>query len=165
MSNYIYFWGHETSKSYVGKECLSQWYPARFTADGWEYFNTEQYMMAEKARLFNDEESWKNIYFETDPKIIKKLGRTVKNFDSDLWDSKKYDIVVEGNYRKFSQNNRLKNYLLGTNNSILVEASPYDKIWGVGLSEHNHNIKDPSKWKGLNLLGKALMEVRSKLEL
>ena len=163
MKKYIYFWGHQTSKNYVGKECLSQWYPSRFTVDGWEYFSAEQYMMAEKAKLFNDEESWKKIYLATDPKTIKQLGRNVKNFNSTIWDNAKFDIVVKGNYRKFVQNDKLKNYLLSTNDDILVEASPYDKVWGVGLRASDPLILDEKTWQGENLLGKALMNVRNDL--
>lgn len=161
MKKYIYFWGHQTSKSYVGKECLSQWYPSIFTVDGVKFYNCEQFMMAQKAKLFNDTETYNRILKTTDPKAVKSLGRIVKNFDANVWDEHKYKIVVTGNYHKFTQNDTLKYYLLDTADDILVEASPYDKIWGVGLRQDDPRIKNEATWQGLNLLGKALMEVRN----
>lgn len=163
MKKYIYFWGHQTSKSYVGKECMSQWYPSTFKVDGWEYDNCEQFMMAKKAELFNDTESFKRILATSNPRKVKELGRAVKNFDANIWDANKFDIVVKGNYEKFVQNSDLKKYLLSTNDDILVEASPYDKVWGVGLRASDPLILNESTWKGENLLGKALMEVRNDL--
>jgi ribA/ribD-fused uncharacterized protein len=123
----------------------------------------EQYMMAEKAKLFNDSETLNLIMDETDQKTIKDLGRMVKNFNSNIWDENKYNIVLKGNFAKFSQNNNLKEFLLSTNDSIIVEASPYDKVWGIGMKQDDKNILDVSKWKGENLLGFALMEVRDML--
>ncbi|SUY42887.1 NADAR family protein [Clostridium perfringens] len=84
----------------------------------------------------------------------------VKNFNENIWNERKIDIVVKGNIEKFSQNEELKKFLLNTKNKIIVEASPYDSIWGVGLSVNNENITNPNKWSGKNLLGFALMEVR-----
>ena len=123
----------------------------------------EQYMMAEKAKLFNDSETLNLIMDEIDQKTIKDLGRMVKNFNSNIWDENKYNIVLKGNFAKFSQNNNLKEFLLSTNDSIIVEASPYDKVWGIGMKQDDKNILDVSKWKGENLLGFALMEVRDML--
>ena len=163
MKKYIYFWGHQTSKSYVGKECMSQWYSSKFTIDNVEYANCEQFMMDKKANLFNDIESSKKIRLCSDPRKVKELGRGVKNFNAEIWDEHKLDIVVKGNYAKFVQNDDLKNYLLSTNDAILVEASPYDKIWGVGLRASDPLILNESTWKGENLLGKALMQVRNDL--
>ena len=120
-------------------------------------------MMAEKARLFNDEETLRKILSTDDPKEVKALGRLIKNFDQETWENNKYDIVVKGNYAKFSQNSKLKEYLLNTKNKILAEASPYDKIWGIGLDKNNENAYNPKTWEGENLLGFALMEVRDML--
>lgn len=97
------------------------------------------------------------------PQEIKALGRLVKDFDSDIWNDVAQDIVVKGNLHKFMQNPDLCQYLLGTERKVLVEASPYDTIWGIGMKESDAGIEDPYKWKGLNLLGFALMEVRDKL--
>lgn len=120
-------------------------------------------MMAQKAKLFKDQNTLKCIMHETDPKKIKKLGRDVKNFDEKIWNKNKYNIVYKGNYAKFSQNIYLKKYLLSTKDKTIVEASPYDKVWGIGFSEKNVNINDQTEW-GENLLGKILMKVREELK-
>ena len=158
---YIFFWSHEEKKEgEVTKKCLSQWYDSSFKIDGILYQTSEQYMMSKKALLFNDNEANLKIMEEKDPKVYKELGRQVKGFSPKIWDEKKFKIVVEGNLAKFSQNEKLKQYLLNTKDKILVEASPYDKIWGIGMDENDKDILNPEKWKGQNLLGKALMKVR-----
>ena len=96
----------------------------------------------------------------TTPKVAKELGRKVKNFDPKIWDSNKLNIVSKGNYLKFTQNKELCGYLISTSNKMLIEASPYDKIWGVGLTASDPRILDTSKWRGENLLGKVLIIVR-----
>lgn len=98
-----------------------------------------------------------------DPKRIKALGRKVRNFDQTLWDRAKYSIVLNGNWCKFSQNRALRDFLLSTGNSVLAEASPFDGIWGIRLSAASSEARDPLKWRGENLLGFALMEVRDEL--
>lgn len=160
---FIFFWGHSCKENIINKSCLSQWYKSGFIIDDVKYCCMEQYMMAEKAKLFNDSETLNLIMDETDQKTIKDLGRMVKNFNSNIWDENKYNIVLKGNFAKFSQNNNLKDFLLSTNDSIIVEASPYDKVWGIGMKQDDKNILDVSKWKGENLLGFALMEVRDML--
>ena len=99
-----------------------------------------------------------------DPRKIKALGRKVKNFKESIWDKVKYSVVLNGNYMKFSQNPVLKQFLLSTGDCILVEASPYDGIWGIQMSESEENVKNPKEWRGKNLLGFALMEVRDELK-
>ena len=121
-------------------------------------------MMGQKALLFDDKELFEKILMENHPKTIKALGRQVSNFDGKEWDKIKYKIVVDGNFYKFSQNNEMLEILQSTNDKILVEASPYDKIWGVGLDKNNEKIYDPNYWRGENLLGFALMEVRDVLK-
>jgi ribA/ribD-fused uncharacterized protein len=118
-------------------------------------------MMAGKARLFGDVETEAKIMKTTDPRTIKKLGRAVKNFDEKKWNEHKYKIVLAGNIFKFSQNPELKKWLLDTGNKTIVEASPYDKIWGIGYGAKNA-MDNMDKW-GLNLLGKAVQEVRDLL--
>ena len=158
---YIFFWGHnEKNPGEITKKCLSQWYNCLFEVDGITYYTAEQYMMSQKALLFNDNETNLKIMQEKDPKTYKALGRQVKNFDPSIWDKNKFEIVVKGNTAKFSQNEELKKFLLNTNDKILVEASPHDKIWGIGMDENHKDILDPTKWKGENLLGKALMKAR-----
>ena len=156
----IYFWGHTPNPKKMTKACFSQWYDCTFAADGVTYHTTEQYMMAGKALLFGDREVYDEIMVAEGPDKYKKLGRKVRNFDSKVWDEKKYDIVVEGNKAKFSQNPELMEFLFSTGDAILVEASPYDKIWGIGLYPSQAAKGTVEDWKGQNLLGAALMEVR-----
>ena len=153
------------SKGYANlhKGCLSQWQECSFVVDGVSYSSAEQFMMAEKARTFGDVDTLEKILAAKLPRKIKALGREVKGFDGKKWDSVKSDVVVRGNMAKFSQNRELLSFLLGTGDAMLVEASPEDCIWGVGLKESDRDILDPDKWKGENLLGRALMEVRAKL--
>jgi ribA/ribD-fused uncharacterized protein len=119
--------------------------------------------MAGKARLFNDHEILEQILKAETPNQAKSLGRKVRNFDPKIWNENKYEIVKQGNFLKFSQNEKFKEFLLSTDDTILVEASPYDKIWGIGMLETNAKAKDPTQWNGENLLGFALMEVRDEL--
>ncbi len=160
---YIFFWGHQPSKNGdITKTCLSQWWLADFEVDGIIYKSAEHYMMAKKALLFDDQEIFEKIIAESDPAVVKKLGRLVKNFDGQKWSELCYAFVVEGNFHKFYQNENLRTYLLSTNEATIVEASPYDKIWGIGLRAHEAN---PENWKGSNYLGYALMEARDKIKL
>lgn len=162
--DYLAFWGHRESKtSAITQSCLSQWWISEFKIDEVGYCCMEQYMMAEKARLFKDNEIENQILICKEPNKIKALGRKVKNFNEKLWDKYKYFIVLNGNYAKFTQNKRLMNFLLATKSKILIEASPYDKIWGIGMSSTNEYIANPLKWNGQNLLGLALMEVRDEI--
>ncbi|MBK7882998.1 MAG: NADAR family protein [Chitinophagaceae bacterium] len=163
---YIFFWGHHPSKDgTITKTCFSQWWLSEFTVNGIQYKTAEHWMMAKKAELFSDEETLSKILNAKTPAEAKKLGREVKGYDDAKWLEKRFELVVEGNFYKFSQHKDLQEYLLSTNNRILVEASPVDAIWGVGLAADNPDINNPVNWKGLNLLGFALMEVRDKLKL
>lgn len=161
---YVFFWGHTEKEGEVTKACFSQWYECKFTENGITYHTAEQYMMSQKARLFGDKELFDKIMQATNPGEYKKLGRQIRNFDQTIWDDKKFNIVVNGNMLKFSQNEKLKEFLLNTGSRVLVEASPYDCIWGIGRSKDDENIENPLAWKGENLLGFALMEVREKLK-
>jgi ribA/ribD-fused uncharacterized protein len=158
---YLFFWGHTPpKKKKVNASCLSQWYEAGFTVNGHYYPTAEHWIMAEKARLFKDKEIEEQILASHSPGEAKALGRKVRNFDQKLWEEKAFEIVIEGNYHKFSQNPELKTFLLQTKNRILVEASPVDDIWGIGMAKDHPDVMNPSKWKGKNLLGFALMEAR-----
>lgn len=161
--DFLFFWGH-TVKEEVTKSCFSQWFPCKFEEDGIAYKTAEHYMMANKARLFNDDEILENILKSETPNEAKSLGRKVKNFDPQIWDHHKYEIVKQANILKFSQSQEFKKFLLSTNDKIIVEASPYDKIWGIGMLESDENINNPHLWNGENLLGFALMEVRDLLK-
>lgn len=162
--HYFFFWGHTPlPNGEIGKPCLSQWWPSAFVVNGVRYATAEHFMMAEKARLFNDEATRIEILNAPSPKVAKELGRQVSNFDEARWQEQRFQFVVEGNFAKFSQNLELGRFLIGTGDKVLVEASPRDRIWGIGLGANNERATNPSQWNGLNLLGFALMEVRARL--
>ena len=158
--DFVFFWGHEDRRKGLTKVCLSQWYQCPFVVEGQYYNCAEQYMMAEKARIFGDEEIRQQILAEYSQMAMKKLGRKVRNYDDEIWKEKRFDVVVKGNIAKFSQNEKLLDFLLSTDDKILVEASPKDTVWGIGLDESSPEAIQPRKWIGENLLGFALMEVR-----
>lgn len=157
---YLLFYGHDKFNNYITNTCLSQWYDCYFTIDDIQYHTAEQYMMYQKAILFNDNEIALDILNSNNPREYKKLGRFVRNFNPSIWEENKYFIVVKGNVYKFLRNPELREYLFSTGNKILVEASPYDRIWGIGLSKDNPDCLNPYKWRGRNLLGFALMQTR-----
>lgn len=160
-TEFLFFWENRpASGKDIFEEVLSQWWSGRFTKDGIIYSSAEKWMMAEKARLFKDSAVLSEILKSDNPEKIKKLGREIKGFNHELWDKNKYNIVIEGNLLKFSQDEYLKKILLETGRKVLVEASPYDRIWGIGMSKSDPDCCFPEKWKGENLLGFALMEVR-----
>ena len=152
--NYVFFWNG----------IYSQWYKSPMTIDKMEYNSCEQYMMHQKALLFGDSEIAELIMNESNPKEQKKYGRMIKNFDKSVWDKNCLAIVYEGNLAKFSQNKDLKEEMLSTGNRIFVEASPFDNIWGIGMSEDSEGIENPSFWLGLNLLGQALTLVKQEIQ-
>lgn len=161
---YLFFWGHQPSKDgTTTASCLSQWWLSDFVVDDILYKSAEHWMMAEKARLFEDEEILEKIINCNSPAEAKKLGRKVRNFEVEKWNEHRYEIVKKGNHFKFEQNSDLKTFLLNTKNRVLVEASPRDRIWGIGMSKNNEKANYPNQWRGQNLLGFALMEVREEL--
>ena len=153
---HVFFWG----------EWPSNWFKCHFVAEGKEFFNSEQYFMWVKAKTFGDEEVADEILKKgKNPKTAKALGRKVKNYDDAVWNEKRYQVMVDANLYKYSQNEELKGLLLNPElkGKGYVESSPLDRIWGVGLSENDPLIDDEKNWLGTNLLGKALDEVREKL--
>lgn len=144
--NYVLFWDG----------IFSQWWIAPFEVNNVTFKTAEHYMMYNKAMLFNDSEIATQILNTYSPRDVKALGRKVSNFDSALWESKCFEIVLRGTIHKFKQNKSLLAELLKYSDKEFVEASPDDKIWGIGLDEDHEDCLDPSKWKGQNLLGKAL---------
>lgn len=171
---WLCFWGHtpkagggaapKAGGAAAGAWMLSQWWPCRFTVDGLEYRSAEHWMMAEKARLFGDDAAVPGILASATPAEAKKLGREVRGFVDARWKVACFEIVVRGNVHKFGQDPVLRDYLVGTANRVLVEASPRDLIWGIGLGAANEAATDPRRWRGRNLLGFALMEARARLQ-
>lgn len=163
---FLFFWGHQPSENgLISKSCFSQWWVGHpFVVNDIEYKTAEHWMMAGKARLFDDQENLKKILDCESAATAKKLGRAVHNFDSKIWDANCCEIVKKGNLYKFGQHPELAAFLLKTNNRILVEASPVDTIWGIGLKKDSPDAMYPEKWKGTNYLGFVLMEVRDELE-
>ena len=163
-AEFLFFWGENPAEDgMVDESCLSQWYPSPFVADGMTYHTAEQYMMTQKAKLFDDSEIFNRIMESSSPEEYKSLGRLVKRYDDSAWDANRFKIVIDGNRYKFAQNKSLLQYLLSTGDRVLVEASSDDCIWGIGLSMDHPDCYDPHKWQGKNLLGFALMEVRASL--
>ncbi len=150
---YVFFWSGWPS----------QWYPARFAVDRVTYSCTEQYMMAEKARLFGDGDTLRQILATTNPAEQKALGRCVTPFDEARWTAKCREVVYRGNLAKFGQNDDLRALLLATGTKTLVEASPKDRIWGIGLAADDPRATKRSAWRGKNWLGEELMRVRAEL--
>jgi ribA/ribD-fused uncharacterized protein len=165
-SKFLFFWGHQPSKDgIITKTCFSQWWVSPFVVDGITYKTAEHWMMAKKAELFNDNEVLEKIIQANSPAEAKKFGREVRNYDDTLWLANRYEIVKQGNIYKFNQNLDLKAFLINTKERVLVESSPVDAIWGIGMASDHKDIQNPEKWRGLNLLGFALMEVRDELKI
>jgi len=142
------------------QSCFSQFWPSLFIVDGCIYHTAEHWMMAQKALLFGDSEAFQKIISAESPEKAKATGRQVRPFNEEIWIPKRMEIVIRGNLHKFTQNKNLKEFLINTKDKVLVEASPFDKIWGIGMKDDDERAKNPKCWKGLNLLGFALMEVR-----
>ena len=156
--NYLFFW-HE----YEANRELSNWFPSEFIIDCFEYQHVEQYFMSQKARIFQNPKIHTKILLTRSPKECKALGRRLGTGSMPLWNTLKYDIMKTAVREKFPQNENLQKFLLNTGDKILVEASPYDIIWGIGLSVKDAIETPPISWPGRNLLGEILMEVRAEL--
>ena len=152
--NFHMFWGGP----------FSQWFPSVFEVEGVKYNCAEQYMMAMKAKLFGDVQSHVEIMTSTNPRIQKKIGKRVKNFDKDIWEAVARDAVYRSNMAKFTQNPELQSYMLSTGDITIVEASPYDRIWGIGLGADNPDAYDREKWQGTNWLGEVCTAVRDDIK-
>ena len=148
---------------YFTKHPFSQWHKCNFTIDNIEFNSAEQYMMYSKAKLFEDKKIEEKILKSNDVREQKMLGRQIENFDKLIWEYESINFVYQGNKAKFSQNKEFSNLLISTIGTTIVEASPSDFIWGIGLSENEIEIKNINHWKGLNLLGIVLTELREEL--
>ncbi len=156
-----FFWGHTNKEAnVVNKSCLSQWFESSFVVESVTYLTAEHWMMAQKAILFDDWKSYEKIIHCTNTANAKELGRFVLGFDEITWNKTKFDIVKIGNIHKFNQNKALGSFLIDTHDKVLVEASPSDTVWGIGLSQEEPGCDNIHSWQGQNLLGFALMEVR-----
>lgn len=140
---------------------FSQWTPSRIVVDGVSYNCNEQYMMASKAMLFGDDKMYVKIMEAENPSLQKAYGRQVAKFDSAKWNEISRLVVYRANLAKFTQNCNNYKYLMETGDKIIVEASPEDKIWGIGLHASHPDAWDTEKWQGTNWLGEAIMQVRS----
>lgn len=152
---FTFFWKTESP--------FSQWHPSEFTINEIKYCCAEQYMMACKAKLFNDLDALNKIMATDDPRKQKKLGRQVNNFNAEMWEQNCKSVVYDGNKAKFTQNPKLLEALLATGDTTLVEASPYDKTWGIGLSENDPLAHSRDTWQGTNWLGEILTKLRNDL--
>lgn len=160
----IFFWDHKKKQaSTCGEHMFSQWYPSPFSVNEIVYKSAGHWMMARKALLFGDREAFKRIIEADRFEEVRSVSHIINNFDEATWGERKYDIVREGNFHKFNQSKKLRECLLNTGTAVLAEANPVDNVWGIGLSHDSRNAKDPYAWKGLNLLGFALMEIREYL--
>lgn len=153
MNKYTFFWGGQ----------FSQWAPSEILIDGVKYNCCEQYMMAQKALLFKDTESYNAIMKAQQPYEQKALGRKVKNFNKETWELVAKSIVYRANQAKFTQHKHYYEGLMATGDTLLVEASPEDKIWGIGLAASDPRAQDESQWQGTNWLGEILTDVREDL--
>ena len=161
---YLHFWGHRPRPDgRLGPSCLSQWWPSPFTVDGVAYATAEHWMMAAKARLFDDAEAERRVLAAGHPSQAKQAGRLVRGFDEEIWERERFGIVLEGSVHKFAAHGDLREFLVNTGDRVLVEASPVDRVWGIGLTADDEAAADPERWRGPNLLGFALMEARERL--
>lgn len=152
-SKFLFFW----------QGIYSNWSASAFKMDGKQFVNAEQAFMWQKARFFGDDEVAEKILLDSTPNGVKALGRRVKNYNDEKWSDVRFIMMYDACLAKFKQNPALKTELLATGSLHLVEASPYDKVWGIGMAENDAGVEDEANWKGLNLLGKALGIVRENL--
>lgn len=151
--DFVLFWGG----------VYSQWCPSKFKIDGVEYNTAEQYMMAKKALMFGDFEMLEQIMETSNPATQKDCGKRVKGFVKEVWEANCRKIVRDANYAKFTQNPKMLTEMLKDQDKEIVEASPEDKIWGIGLHETNPLAWERETWQGTNWLGIAIMEARKQI--
>jgi len=142
---------------------FSQWYASDFTIKGIKFTSAEQYMMYKKAMLFSDKDVADAIMRTNNPKEQKALGRKVRNFNSEIWEGICREYVYDANMAKFTQNPDMLKQLMDTEDREMVEASPLDKIWGIGLHFDDEAALDRDQWQGTNWLGEAIMRVKQEL--
>ena len=158
---FIFFWGEELSNFH---SCSIKY---NYGGKDMNFTSSEQMFMWLKAKAFNDNDIAEQILLSNTPKEAKRLGRKVKNFDEEIWVEKRENAMMLALRYKFSeQNPNLFNFIMDKrfDNKEFVEASPFDKIWGIGLSENDDMIHNKKNWKGLNLLGKCLNKIRKEIK-
>lgn len=161
---FLLFWGHRPDMpGGIDRSCLSENYVAEFEADGERFPTVEHYIAWRKAKLFGDEHSAERILLAESPSKAKAIGRSVKPFDDAVWKPMRYEIAVAASVAKFAAHPELAQYLAATGHKVLAEASPIDRVWGIGLHADDAEAKAPERWPGLNILGFALMEARTQL--
>jgi ribA/ribD-fused uncharacterized protein len=160
---FLFFWGHTPKGPGLGPWILSNWFLSPFVIDGLEYPTNEHWMMAEKARLFGDEVALARVLRAASPGEAKAIGREVRGYDDARWAAVRFAAVARGCEAKLRQNEAMGEYALRTGDAVLVEASPRDRIWGIGMSASHPDATDPRRWQGENLLGFALMKARAAL--
>jgi ribA/ribD-fused uncharacterized protein len=157
---FMFFWRHTPHEGDITAACLSQWCDAPFEVHGQRYATAEHFMMAEKASLFGDRATRARILVAPDPATAKALGRQVAGYDEATWLRHRFSVVSRASEARFAQNAALGAFLDQTGSHVLAEASPMDAVWGIGLGAEHPLATDPREWRGLNLLGFALMQVR-----
>lgn len=160
---FILFGGEGLAQQDVERRCFSQWYPASFEVNGNRFINSAHCVMAGKAKLFGDEESYQSLLAAGSDDEIQSLGRNISGFDEQLWLDNRIGIVEGSVEHKFAQNPELMNYLRDSGGKVVAEANPADKIWGTGVAEHDEAATQPTQWPGESLLGFVIMDVRRKL--
>lgn len=153
---HVYFWN--SSLSNFHKMSIE------IEGDKGEKFPTSEHLfMYYKALHFNDLDAAERITRVKPPAFAKDIGRAVRNYNDEEWDNVRYQYMVDTLRRKYANPSKERDFLVGTHPKILVEGSPYDKVWGVGIHYKDRRIVDVRNWEGDNLLGKALMEVRKEV--
>lgn len=161
---FLFFWGHTPRREGpLDASCLSQWFPRAFEHEGVRYRTAEHFMMAAKARHFDDSAALARVLEAATPAEAKAIGRQVVGYDDEAWERVRWQTVVEGSVAKFGAHEDLRAFLLGSGDRVLVEASPRDRVWGIGMGASHPDARAPERWRGRNLLGFALMEARARL--
>ena len=160
----IGFFGHTNTTGKVNQTCFSNFYPAQFVYKGYNFPTSEHALMASKAMVFWDTVRFQMIVKSDTPSSAKQYGRKVEGYTDSIWAACRYQIMTDILIEKFTQNDLMCEYLLSTGEEILVETSPYDKVWGIGMGQENRAWVDQKLWKGQNLLGFALMDTRRALQ-
>ena len=164
--NFVYFWKpRPKTKRVIDEACCCQWWFSNFTFRGMRHATAEHAMMYTKAKMFDDQQAMDAIREERQPHAVKAIGRQVLGFDGAKWDAESYELVRDINLEKYRQDKRLLDWLKTLpKNTVFVEASPFDRIWGIGLADDGTtDLSNIANWQGMNKLGFAITEVFQEL--